>query len=239
MRTWSAGAIVRWRFVLNSNPYGGHVSKSPLEKLIPTMTANLVSEYHNASASARALGARWYPEARAIVQEWASSYNVTADTVACVIAAISPQCEWERNLIIADDVLAERAQSIGGALHVNVAKARRLRDVAGAVSNASGRTIAERMALMFPSGPKVYCFAQNLAGDDSLVTVDTHATQAALNDVTTRITLNWTRYRIVAEAYARAAARVGESPARFQAIIWHAWKERYPRTDKVQLRRKR
>jgi hypothetical protein len=201
------------------------------------MTENLVRLYYQSSVNAQTLGASWYPKARSIVAEWSANYVVSRDTVACVIAAISPQCEWERNLIIADDVLAERGQSIGGALHVNVGKARRLRDIAGALGDSSTLSIAERMAASFPSGPKVYCFAQNLAGDDSLVTVDTHATQAALNDVRSRVTLNWNRYRLVALAYAQAANQCRVLPTTFQAVTWHAWKERYPRMVKNQLRR--
>lgn len=192
------------------------------------LVENLLSIYADASPSARELGRAWYPKARTIVREWSESYLLPLNTVACVVAAISPQCDWQRNLIIADDVLADRAVSIGGALHKNIDKARAI------LVEQSGSLGA--MMKFFPSGPKVNCFAYNLAGSDALVTVDGHATQAALNDMRSRVTLKWTPYRIFAECYASAAVRVAVQPATFQAIIWHAWKERYPRVVKIRER---
>lgn len=206
------------------------MTRSPLEAKRPLFVRNLLRLYAKASPRARQQGIAWYPEARRIVQEWSASYALPAETVACVIAAISPQCEWPRNLVIADDVLAERAQSVGGALHVNVAKARRIRDIAP--------TSTDIMLQMFPFGPKVNCFAANLVGSDTLVTVDTHAIQAAFDDVTVTINPKWAPYSIIAECYAHAARKVGIAPAAFQAIIWHAWKEKYPREAKKQERRR-
>lgn len=204
------------------------MSKSPYETKRPELVSNLLHAYDGASLAARTDGAAWYPEARRIVAEWASHYALPVNTVASVVAAISPQCDWSRNLVIADDVLAERAISTGGALHRNIDKARQI------LQTRSG-ALADMMTL-FPCGPKVNCFAWNLAGNDRIVTVDTHMGQAACADVTASPRLSWVVYRIFAECTVLAASEVGIVPATFQAIVWHAWKERYPRMAKHKAR---
>jgi len=160
------------------------------------------------------------------MRDWSDSYGVSIATAACVTAAISPQCDWNRNLIIADEVLAGAVvPSIGGALHANIAKARAIyRDKAGTTMG------------YFKSGPKVASFAANLAGDYSLVTVDTHAVQAALCDVEVTLCLKWNVYEAFASAYVNAAKRVKLEPAFFQAVIWHTWKRIYPPAKKRSVR---
>lgn len=213
------------------------MSKSPLEAHRASFVRNLLALYHNASTQARADGASWYPDARRIVNEWSATYELSRERVASVVAALSPQCEWSRNLIIADDILAERAVSVGGALHVNIGKARTLRQAQRTYLAPTDDAFAD-MLLLFPCGPKVNCFARNLAGDDTIVTVDTHAIQAAFDDVRVTINPKWTPYRIIAECYAVAAREVAIPPATFQAIIWHAWKETHSRVSKIQDRKR-
>lgn len=189
---------------------------------------NLVAAYKLATSADRLDGANWYPAARAIVADWAGHYGLPPQTVANVIAAISPQIEWERNLIVANDVLNYLPPSVGGALPVNVAKAKVLRD-------SPTLTVSD----IFPTGLKVGSFAANLGGDNTLVTIDTHAAQVALNDPTFNDawTFKPTGYTTFARAYADAAARLGiEAPA-FQAILWVSWKRRYPRASKNAIRR--
>jgi hypothetical protein len=110
-------------------------------------------------------------------------------------------------------------------LNANLDKARRIRN---------GRLTDTRE--VFKSGPKVAAFSRNLAGDYSAVTVDTHATQAALNDVTVTVGLNAPKYAAFAEAYNRASLVLDVEPATFQAIVWHTWKRLYPRVEKLRRR---
>lgn len=200
----------------------------------PTIIRNLLKLYRQAEQADIAAGVDWYPKAQAIVREWASHYRYSVDTTACVVSALSPQLEWSRNLVIADDVLAGRAPSIGGVLHSNLRKAERLREEDWKTERLS---VGARMLEQFPGGPKVNSFAHNLSGDLSVVTVDTHAAQAGLNDPLSTTRLAWTQYRIFAQCYADAAVKVGRQPAEFQAIIWLAWKRLYSRTWKQQNRR--
>jgi hypothetical protein len=200
----------------------------------PAIVRNLLKVYRLATPIDIDMGVAWYPEAQAIVREWASHNRYTVDTVACVTAALSPQLEWTRNLVIADDVLAQRVPSIGGVLHSNLRKAEQLRDRDELDSRA--KTIGVRMLEAFVGGPKVNNFASNLSGDMTCVTVDTHAAQAGLFDPLAVVRLPWTPYRIFAECYMRASAKAGRQPAEFQAIVWHVWKRLYPRVWKIQNR---
>lgn len=194
---------------------------------IPTMVRNLLALYRRATPAEVEAGLLWYPDARRIVCDWAGTYRLHDRTVAQVIAAVSPQCEWPRNLVIADDILAGRPPSIGGALHVNIRKAERLRD------NPS-----LTMLDVFPGGPKVCNFAVNLLGPDvTAVTIDGHAAQAAMNDATFTAGLPWRVYANFACAYHEAAHHVHADTADFQAIIWHVWKRLYPRQVKNRLRK--
>ena len=194
---------------------------------IGELTGNLVHLYKTVTDDSDvSAGMPWYPRAHSIMRDWSDSYGVSIATAACVTAAISPQCDWNRNLIIADEVLAGAVvPSIGGALHANIAKARAIyRDKAGTTMG------------YFKSGPKVASFAANLAGDYSLVTVDTHAVQAALCDVEVTLCLKWNVYEAFASAYVNAAKRVKLEPAFFQAVIWHTWKRIYPPAKKRSVR---
>lgn len=207
---------------------------------VPQMRDNLIELHDKATSADIIAGETWYPNARRIVSEWSDTYNVSETIVACVIAALSPQVPWERNLIMADDVLAQRPLSIRG-LRKNEEKARRILATTHVLSRYDGlrtlETPADYMLFFFPGGPKVNSFAENLAGRDDIVTVDTHAMQAALNDVEARYALKWTPYECFQRAYSAAAFQVKRPPAEFQAIIWHTWKRMYPPQNKRNIRR--
>lgn len=193
---------------------------------------NLVLAYTQSSETARSNGLAWYPEARRIVRTWAKADGISVSSVACIIAALSPQVSWETNIIAARALLD--GLPVVGPFQASIRKANELYRRAREVKRYNA---FPDMLRLFPCGPKVNCFARNLAGDDVFVTVDTHAIQAALNDVLATVTLKWTPYKVFAECYAHAAHEVSLAPATFQAIVWHAWKERYPTSHKKIVRR--
>lgn len=200
---------------------------SPHVAQIATYAANLVRLYRTTATQADIeSGMAWYPNANAIMREWSDTYAQPLARVASVTAALSPQLEWTRNLVIADDVLAGREPSIGGALFANIRKAQAI---------ANGSTIARE----FKQAPKVASFAVNLAGDyESAITVDTHAAQAAQASPLADARLTIPAYAAFADAYRRAAYEVGFPPAYFQAIVWHMWKRLHPPAQKRVIRRK-
>jgi hypothetical protein len=189
---------------------------------------NLRRLYARATDADKREGLAWYPTAQAACLTWADAFNVEARTIACVIAAISPQCDWTSNLRIAFEVLSGQTLVTGGALRANVAKARRI--------------LADRALVTtgyFKSGPKVEAFALNLAGHGWAVTIDNHAIQAARNDPARTMAVRATAYSIFADCYHDVAVGFGLRPCDFQAIIWCIWKRRYPAGRKRALIQKR
>lgn len=203
-----------------------------LARRLPDMRRNLRALYRrHATKDEQYRGAHWYPAARYIMREWAEHYGVSVETAAAVTAALSPQCEWSRNLIVADDLLAGRSLSVHGPMNANIRKARAL-----LADARDWPTLADRMRASFPSGPKVNSFACNLAGADSVVTIDTHAAQAALNDLSIDTICGWAHYAVYARAYVDVARSFGVAPAAFQATIWLTWKRLHPRAAKRNAR---
>ena len=185
------------------------------------MRANVAHVYSLATADDVARGEQWYPLAHGIVTEWADTFGRSLANVACVIAALSPQNYWHRNLIQADDVLHGLDVSIRG-IEANIRKAR-----------AIYRDNATDTLPYFPTGYKVRAFACNLAGDSNIVTVDTHALQILAGNPIARLRVrSWTAYAEYASAYVDVAQRVKLAPATLQAITWVTWKRLYSPEDK-------
>ncbi len=191
---------------------------------IPELADNLVALYARSTPEDIASGVEWYPNARICVNVWAEQHKLSRATVACIVAALSPQNDWKTNLIQAGDVVAGIPPRIGG-IRANITKAQRI---------YTDR--AESTLPYFPCGPKVASFALNLAGSDTAVTVDTHAAQAALADVASTVWLKWQPYLCFVSAYEIAANYVSQPASTFQAIIWHTWKRLHPPKEKQRLR---
>lgn len=192
------------------------------------MVRAILSVYAQAEQADLDDGRDWYPRAHDIVIEWADTFGRSIANVASVIAALSPQVEWSRNLVIADDVLHGNPPSIGGYIRAFHVKACAIRDEH--LSNT---------LTVFKQGCKVANFAANLAGNwITAITIDTHAAQIAAGSPSANLRVDtWTRYEPVYAAYRDAARRVGLPPAFLQAITWHTWKRLYPVTRKRAIRR--
>ena len=171
-----------------------------------TVAKRLGRLYAQTPESERAAGVAWYWRATDTVDALAAEYGHTRETVAAVVAILSPQCPWSRNI-----AGARLALSLHAAGHpatdarsatvyfANVLKAWRYLD-------------GDRSALR---GPKVEAFAANLRGDLTYVTVDVWATRAAV-----RRDLPGRDRSAIVHGYRLAARRADMSPAEFQAVVW-------------------
>jgi len=77
--------------------------------------SNLLSVYNSVSPSIRKISKLWYDGANLIAQEMASSYDVTTEQAAAIIATQSPQMPWFDNLHLADvimDTLRNRSEEL-------------------------------------------------------------------------------------------------------------------------------
>lgn len=185
---------------------------------------NLRKLYAQATPADIMQGSTWYPVAMDGCHAWGERFNVEPETVACVIAAISPQCDWTSNLRIALEVLSGQALVTGGALRANVAKAR-----------AIYRDRATSLVGYFKDGPKVTAFSRNLLCDGAHVTIDAHAVQAAMNNPLWSKSLRTPQYRVFADVYSDVARELGIPVYQFQAIIWCTWKHKHTTSDKKRM----
>lgn len=146
------------------------------------------------------LGAEFYSSAWAWCVQRSRTWNVPATNVAYCVAAISPMKKWDENLRLTDLVLDF---AYGTGTHLPLMRKR-----ADAAMNA----------LVYgevPSGPKVSCFARNIAGDLTAVTIDRHmmdmaeskdieGCKRAVTDLCTHYDTLW--------------------PAQVQAVLWYTWR---------------
>src|ERR1700752_3997649 len=187
---------------------------------------NLRKVYRRANRGDKHAGRIWYRRAYTLVRLWAKKYDLPPATVAAVIAALSPQTDWQSNIRAAYRVLNyESLSGIGTTTQANIDKARRI------LLNRSTDTRD-----YYKAGPKVYNFSRNLQGDSDAVTVDGHALQAAEANPLVKKGPHEAAYRAVADAYRETARELGEEPADFQAIVWVTWKRLNPTAAKQRLR---
>lgn len=182
----------------------------------------LLDAYERSTIAERQAGLEWYPRAVHGCKVWAQQFGIEPATVASVIAALSPQCEWTANLRCALTLLQGEPLNPGnGALNVNIRKGMRILQDRATLPDA-----------YFDYAPKVCAFARNLQGDSESVTIDAHAAQAALEDVTHNFNGRAGVYEVFADVYRSAAHTLGLRPCDFQAIVWHVWKREHPPAKK-------
>lgn len=162
-----------------------------------------------------AQGETWYANAWQWCQRMAQRYPYTPHQIAGVVAALSPQVSWERNLTLATSALDRHMVGLEllGQTQDNLGKAQAILDGVEPLDALGGL--------------KVRAFYQCIisAGETDQVCVDRHAVAAyyAPGDVVWA-SLTPKRYAIVAAAYTEAAAVLGVTPAQCQAIVWCAWR---------------
>ena len=66
---------------------------------------HIVAKFALATSLEVAQGVAWYSIALATAEYMAEKYGLSADTCAGVIAALSPNNRWERNIIDAENII--------------------------------------------------------------------------------------------------------------------------------------
>lgn len=177
------------------------------------MVANIVRTFRAATDSQIREGAEWYANAHTFALALAAGHDGNIDTAAGVIAALSPQTPWSRNVTLASRLYAEGALT-SGSLGLS------LRNAAAVYAGADWRDV------FGPNALKIRNFAACIANPTSAdaVCVDRHAVAIAADDASVK-TVTTAQYRKVAAAYVEAARIVGFSPSQVQAITWVSWRE--------------
>lgn len=181
------------------------------EEVREGMVSRILGSLFMASIEQYARGMVWYSNANFKAENLARAAGLSVDTVAQIIAIISPRCAWDDNLKWArmaafDNDLSPKSRVIRS----NYEKARKI---------ATGTPIEELCR-----GPKVLSFRRCIADPNSTaVVVDSHAGRIALGDGFDEEELGRLISRFyseIADAY-RAAAAIRElHPCMVQAITW-------------------
>lgn len=159
-------------------------------------------------------GLAWYREAHAL------AVSLDPDNVpraAGVIAALSPQLSWDRNVDLARRAYAEGRASAP----------------LGASNRKADRILAGEAPLDVLGGPKVRAFYACIVDPDcDAVCVDRHAVDVAIGrrtDDSTRNAILGRKggYDATADAYRRAAKILGVPAPAVQAVTWTAWRAQW------------
>lgn len=170
------------------------------------MRDRLLSIFDAADADVREAGRLWYPGAETVIADLSREFQLGRPRVAAIVAVLSPQQRWRKN--------------IEGARHVLRGEAWRATGYGANRSKASA-ILAGAPLLESIGGQKVGSFWANLIGSRTAVTVDVWAQRAALGrNHAHQPRAN--RYARLADAYRASAALAGETPREFQAIVWNA-----------------
>jgi hypothetical protein len=175
--------------------------------------SRILAAYERATADQRERGRNWYPVAHDLARMLADGDVVRG---AGVIAALSPQKEWQLNVRMAKAALA--GQPVG-----HLADA--LRKVAAIMAGADPLDV-------LPVALKTGNFYRNILdpADPDPVTIDRHAHDVAAgvpyqgvggkDTYGSRGLSNVTRYALLAHCYREAAMRLGILPSVLQATTW-------------------
>jgi hypothetical protein len=81
------------------------IASEVYNKFVRGVADNLLWLHDNFDSSLRDISRRWYDGANIIAQDYAKKYNVSNEQAAGVIAVLSPQMDWYKNVSLAERVL--------------------------------------------------------------------------------------------------------------------------------------
>lgn len=174
-------------------------------------------------------GIMWYVEAQASAKRTAIRHDLPLNIVVGVIAAISPNNRWERNVSDANNLI-DAYLSGKGPDDIKVSCYNAMKAKAWSILDAMPDTDDEIIAIL--NGQKIVSFFCNIMGYDTC-TIDGHALNIARGErvglTTNKTNIGKKLYGELQTAYAKAARRTkvnGRHLKAFelQAITWVAWK---------------
>lgn len=190
------------------------------------MVHNIMACYRAADDVQVAEGLLWYSDAQKAAHNIAAKYGIAVYIVVAVIAALSPNNKWTRNVINAEMLIAAFLRGDGiDAVKVSTYHAMKKKawDILAARPDYDG---AKRML----KGQKITSFFMDIMGEFN-VTIDGHARNIAYNEkvglTDDRTNIGVREYRGLQAAYEEAAQRLGLMPYQIQAITWRVWRDRW------------
>jgi hypothetical protein len=190
------------------------------------MIYNITSVYRDADATQYNEGLLWYSDAQRAAYDIAEKYDVAVYIVVAVIAALSPNNKWSRNIVNADALIGAFIRGDGiDSVKVSTyhAMKRKAWDILAARPDYDG-------AKAMLKGQKITSFFMDIMGEFN-VTIDGHARNIAYGERVSltddRSNIGIREYRALQAAYQETARRVGLMPYQLQAITWRVWRDRH------------
>lgn len=182
-------------------------------------------------------GIVWYLDAYKSAQQISIKYNVPDHIVVGVIAALSPNNNWDINIRNAEDLIAGYLDGYGlwdllAYLKDNgrgICTYTKMSEKAWSILDAMPDYDQTKKIL---NGQKIVCFFQNIMGEDTC-TIDGHARNIAyaerVNLTDNKTNIGVKEYRELQQAYIDAAKKLRYQNKRIkayelQAITWVAWR---------------
>ena len=190
------------------------------------MMYNITCVYRDADETQHAEGLLWYEQAKREAYHIAMKHDVPVYITVAVIAALSPNNKWARNLINADALIGAFVNG-DGLLSVKVSTYNKMKQKAWDILVARPSYNGAKAML---KGQKITSFFCDIMGEFN-VTIDGHARNIAYGErislTDDRTNIGVREYRALQAAYEEAARRVGLMPYQLQAITWRVWRDRH------------
>jgi hypothetical protein len=194
---------------------------------LTSRTTSIIGTYHQASPDDIAQGLNWYPSAHRIALNLSGPFACGVITSAGVLAALSPNNKWERNVLDAQRLLNTfKTDGAYTASQIKVSTFDNNKAKALAILKLQSPTVNDVATVL--NGLKISAFYRCILGDSQTVCVDGHAYSIWIgHHITTTQTpkISPRLYEQISADY-RAAARIVSTtsqpvtPAELQAITW-------------------
>ena len=190
------------------------------------MVHNIMACYRAADCVQVNEGLLWYSDAKQAAHDIAVRHGVPVYIVVAVIAALSPNNKWSRNVINADALIGAFVNG-DGIDAVKVSTYHKMKQKAWDILAARPNYDDAKKML---KGQKITSFFMDIMGEFN-VTIDGHARNIAYDErvglTDDRTNIGVREYRAIQAAYEEAARRLRLMPYQLQAITWRVWRDRH------------
>lgn len=184
---------------------------------------NILAIYRLANPDEVKHGMTWYHQARCECQKIADQQKMPLHIVVGVVAALSPNNKWDRNITNAADLIA--AYMAGDHMEsVKVSTYHKMKEKAWGILEMMPDQHETKVLL---NGQKIVSFYGNIMGDDGC-TIDGHARNIAYGErvglTDDKTNIGKKEYAVLQDMYRQAASQCDIKAYEMQAITWVAWR---------------
>tara|TARA_R100001086_G_scaffold24244_1_gene11433 strand:+ start:1331 stop:1930 length:600 start_codon:yes stop_codon:yes gene_type:complete len=190
---------------------------------------NIINIYNLATPDEIKHGVTWYKKAYLESKKLALKYDIPIHIVIGVIASLSPNNKWDRNVENADTMI--NAFINGNAIEsFKVSTYNKMKEKAWLILETMP-SYEETITIL--NGKKIVSFYKNINGDETEITIDGHARNIFYNDrqglTTPKTNITKLEYAKIQKAYLKASKKIKVNDSvlkayELQAITWLAWK---------------